>query len=155
MDVEDKKFHLLYLCSNVTEPARIAQGRWTRATDLKATGTSAEQDDCSSAFVVLYKFTDRRIGLLVGEKNAYDKNRASFQVNWFHTTGQLVCFITRCIIVTERAGTMFQKFFLRRTQDGTAFWNLFFPGFDITNTTPVRPNFGPSFAFREPFSKDK
>jgi hypothetical protein len=30
------------------------------------------------------------------------------------------------VFETELAGMLFQKFFLRRTQAGTAFWNLFF-----------------------------
>jgi hypothetical protein len=38
----------------------------------------------------------------------------------------------------ERAGTLFLKFFLRRAQAGTAFWNVFFlPGVGITNTNPL------------------
>jgi hypothetical protein len=53
----------------------------------------------------------------------------------------------------ECAGTPFLKFFLRTTQAGTAFTNLYFPGVGVTNTTPLRPNFGSLFAFRKVFQK--
>jgi hypothetical protein len=36
------------------------------------------------------------------------------------------CLKTRNIFVPERAGAPFRKFFLRRTQAGTAFLNIFF-----------------------------
>jgi hypothetical protein len=42
-----------------------------------------------------------------------------------------------------------RKFFLRTTQAGTAFRNFF----GITNTTPLRPNFGPLYALRNHFLK--
>jgi hypothetical protein len=44
--------------------------------------------------------------------------------------------------VTERTGTPLRKFFLRITQAGIAFRNLFFRGIDISNTSILRPNFG-------------
>jgi len=52
----------------------------------------------------------------------------------------------RDIFVTKSTGTSFRKFFLRMTQVGTAFRNPFFPGIGITNTTPLRRNFGSLFA---------
>jgi hypothetical protein len=58
-----------------------------------------------------------------------------------------ICTRTRDIFVTESASTSFRKFFLTRTQAGTAFHNLL-PGIGITNTTPLRPNFGSLYALQ-------
>jgi hypothetical protein len=61
----------------------------------------------------------------------------------------LEVYISRDIFVTERLSGSF----LRRAQAGTAFRNLFYPGIGITNTTPLRPNFGSLFAFRNFFER--
>jgi hypothetical protein len=53
--------------------------------------------------------------------------------------------------VTECARTLFRKFFLRRTEAGTAFRNIFSPWHGTTNTTPLRQNFGSIFTFRNHF----
>lgn len=50
-------------------------------------------------------------------------------------------YIYRGITVTERAGTLFRKFLIR-TQAGTLFFLALY------NTTPLRPNMRPLFAFR-------
>jgi hypothetical protein len=49
-------------------------------------------------------------------------------VNWLPLYRE----VGRDISVTERAGTPFQKLFLRMMQAGTTFWNHFFPAIDIT-----------------------
>jgi hypothetical protein len=44
----------------------------------------------------------------------------------------LIMVMCRGIFVTEHAGTLFRKLFLRRKEAGTAFQNFFFPAIDIT-----------------------
>jgi hypothetical protein len=51
----------------------------------------------------------------------------------------------------QLTGMPFWKFFLRRTQAGTAFQNLFC-GISITNTPPLQPNFWFLYVL-EPFFK--
>jgi hypothetical protein len=48
--------------------------------------------------------------------------------------------------VTEWAGMVFQKFFLR-TQTGIRSGIFFFPGIGTANTTPFQPNVGSFFVF--------
>jgi hypothetical protein len=54
--------------------------------------------------------------------------------------------VSRDIFVTEHAGTPFRKFFPEGRKP-----EPFYPGTGITNTTPLRPNFGSLFAFRNLF----
>jgi hypothetical protein len=56
------------------------------------------------------------------------------------------------IYVSELAVTPLRKLFLR-TQAETTFQNLFFSGIGINNITPLRPNFGSHFAFRNLYQK--
>jgi hypothetical protein len=56
----------------------------------------------------------------------------------------------RDIFVMERTGTPFQTFFIENAQAVMAFRN-FFPGIGTINTTPLRRNFWPFFAFQNFF----